>query len=289
MGLCSAVLACAPETTAVAAPTPTSVKGRVVDDTGRGLAEVWVRLIDTTRVTGRHDNQGCATYRPQWSVPTDAQGRFSAELPFQPTRAEVSGQLAWVELPRGPFDVTPGEELNIVGRTIPHRTLRGRVTDAEGRPVPGTTLQSEGPGWHGRADESGRFELEVAEPPPTHFRARRMGYQPVVVSADELEHIVLAQRRPMVTVTVLEPEGQPVSRLQGVSIWKNGERLSFCTAGNTEYTQEPTTGVCALDAEPGQVELRLEGKPVATLEVSTGPQAVTVTAAPFVPVIGSPY
>jgi protocatechuate 3,4-dioxygenase beta subunit len=268
-----------PALRAPGAPAPlVNVEGRVVDQDGRGLAEVWVRLIDTTRLSGHVDKRGCGTYHPQQSVPTDGDGRFSASLPFQPNNVEVSGRLAWVELPSGMRGVSAGEPIVITARTIPHRTLSGLVVDAEGRPVPGASVMPESQGFGGRTDEQGRFELEASEPLPASFRARRMGYRPVVGSAGELQRIVLAQRRPMVTVTVLEPGGEPVNRLMSVSLWQNGARLSFCTAGDARLTHEPNTGICALDAEPGAVELQLDGKAVSTLEVSDAPLSVTVTA-----------
>jgi hypothetical protein len=104
-----------------------------------------------------------------------------------------------------------------------------------------------------------------------------MGFRPVLVKIEKAEGIVLADRRPMVTVTV-EENGAPVKRLVRVSLWQRGERLSFCTAGLALETSEPQDGVCTLDAELGEVELRLEDKPSMTLTVKEQALAVKVTA-----------
>lgn len=259
-------------------PVSVTVQGRVVDQDGLGLAGVFVTLIDAKRLTGHFDARGCGTFHPQQRVESDAAGRFSAVLTFQPTRVVVSGQLSWVELPSAMLPVTAGEPIVITARSIRHRTLSGQVVDAEGRPVAGVRVLADGPSSSVKSDEQGRFELETEDPPPARFRARRMGYRPAVVeSVNELQRLVL-DRRPMVTVNVREPSGEPVMRGVVVSLWQNGARLSFCTAGDVALTHEPVTGTCALDAERGTVELQLDYKAVATLTVNEAQLSVTVEA-----------
>lgn len=259
------------------------VEGRVEDENGRGVPGVFLNLYDTSRLSGHVDRRGCGTY-PQVSAQTDATGRFSVTATFHPNGVQVSSNQPWLELPRGMVDVTPGAPIVVRVHTVPHVTLRGLVVDGEGAPVKGATVQPMQPGMGARTDEAGRFELEVAEPPPETFRVRRMGYRPVVVGTVGLDRVVLASRRQMLTVTVLEPGSRaPVSRLVRVEAWQGGERLSFCTAGDTTYTGEPTVGACSLDAEPGAVDVRVEGGAVAQVTVGEGPLALSVVGPPAPP------
>lgn len=266
-------------------PVATPIKGRVVDDQGVGLAGVHLLFHDTTRRTGHVDARGCATYHPQFSLTSDSEGRFAGVLPFVPTRVQASGRLEWVELPLPQVITDAKQDLLLVGRAVPHLTLTGQVVDSNGQPIAGTSVlpePSSGLALTQRSDEQGRFKLELAAPSPRTVRARRMGYRPVVVSVDALERIVLADRRPMITVNVNE-NGAPVGWLVRVSLWQRGERLSFCTAGPVAMTSEPRDGQCTLDAERGQVELRLEDKKVLDLTVTEENQQVTLAAPPLPP------
>ncbi|MEW6433064.1 MAG: hypothetical protein AB1730_16290 [Myxococcota bacterium] len=130
--------------------------------------------------------------------------------------------------------------------------------------------------WH-LTGPDGRAAFALADDGPTTLRVRRMGYRPAIVPADAAERVVL-QSRPMVTVTVLDASTrQPVADTVEVSQWQAGERLRFCTAGPTHITHEAAAGACALDAEPGTVELRIDGIPVKVLHVEGSAMAVTVT------------
>lgn len=262
--------------------TPTRVTGRVTDDTGRPLASLEVRLTDTTRFSGHVDARGCGTYYVEESVFTDADGRFSATLPFRPNRAILEDQ-EWVKFPRD-LRVDPDAPILLVGRAIPHRTLTGVVVDEAGQPIAEARVEPPNTVWT-RTDSQGRFTLETGDPPPAELRIRRMGFKPLFVPSSASAKVVLTERRALVTVTVLDPQTkQPVERFVTVSLWKGDERMSFCTAGRPNETHEAQVGTCVLDTDPGTITLKLDNVVKQTLKVvGAAPQAVTVTAAPFVP------
>ncbi|MBE2249118.1 MAG: carboxypeptidase regulatory-like domain-containing protein [Myxococcus sp.] len=260
---------------------PTVVTGRVTDETGRGLVAVSVTLIDGSKRSGYVDPHGCGTYYAQETVLTGADGRFTATLPFLPTRARVE-PLQWVRFPEDPVVVRPGEPLRLVGQSIPHRVVTGVVVDDAGAPVVGARVV--GSSASTTTDAVGRFAFELPEPASGEFRVRRMGFRPVVLSAAALDRVVLQERRPLVTVTVVDAATkQPVTQLTSVSLWQGAERLSFCSAGRADETHEATNGACTLDAEPGAVTLKVDDQPVRSVRVTKAPQqalTVTVTLAP---------
>lgn len=262
------------------APATTfTVEGRVVDDRGDGLAGVSLRLIDTTRLSGHVDKRGCGTYYPERSVETDATGRFSASLPFQPTAVIAWGSTPWHHFSNAMHDVARGEPILLTVPFIPHHEVRGLVLDEDGHPIPEARIEAAGV----RTDADGRFIAELPDDGPTETRVRRMGYRPLVVPFSEADRIVLP-RRPMVTVTVVDPQtNEPRADAVMVSLWRGEERFSFCTAGNPDVTHEPAVGECSLDAEPGDVELRLENRLITTLQVTNAPMAVRVTGLPRPP------
>lgn len=276
--LSSCALEPAPASDAVASAT---VEGVVLDDRGQGIAGVGVTLADSRRPSGQvtttSSGFGCGAVYPQRTVYTGADGRFRATLPFQPTTVWVSRQVEWYGLPSAPLRVVPGAPIVLQGRFIPHRTVDVRVVDEACQPIPEARVQPGGTGlWH-LTGPDGRASFALADDGPPTLRVRRMGYRPAVVPSDAAGPVVL-QPRPMVTVTVLDASTrQPIAGAVEVSLWQAGERLSFCTAGPTHLTHEAAVGACTLDAEPGAVELRLDGAPVQVLHVD-GAMAVAVTA-----------
>lgn len=256
-----------------------TVEGRVVNDRGDGLANVWLMLVDGSRLSGYVDKRGCGTYHPTKSLETDADGRFSVTLPFQPTDVQVQGTVAWNVFDVRFQRVEPGVPIVINARFVPHHEVRGLVLDEEGRPIPEARIEAVG----ARTDADGRFTAELADDGPTETRVRRMGYRPLVVPFSEADRVVLP-RRPMVTVTVVDPQtNAPRADAVMVSLWRGEERFSFCTAGNPDVTHEPAVGECSLDAEPGAVELRLDNKVITTLHVTSEAMAVRVTGLPRPP------
>ncbi|WP_257449217.1 carboxypeptidase-like regulatory domain-containing protein [Archangium lipolyticum] len=258
----------------------------MVDDSGEGVAHVSLTLTDTTRLSGHVDKNGCGTYHPQESVWTGPDGRFRAELPFTPNEVSVSQAPDDFDPPRNRLPVMPGEEMTVTLRRIAWLVYEGQVVDAQGVPLAQVRIE---PGES--TDDSGHFKFKLRpEVPPEQFRFRKMGFKPVFVPAGETAKVVLRERRTLVKVKLLdEKTKQPAGGLYRVAAYRGGERLSFCTAGDVEVTHEPAVGECTLDAEPGPVELRVEGKPVRRLEVAVAPQEVSLEVAPPPPPPGNPY
>lgn len=258
---------------------PTTVTGRVVDETGAGLADVVVTLTDTTQLSGYVDAQGCGTYYRQHDVVTGADGTFSAALSFRPNRAIVE-RHGWFRFPSD-LTIDATRPITITARTTPHSTLAGTVVDAEGKPVADARV---GPpnGMFTRTDAAGRYSLELEDPPPSELRVRRIGFKPLVLAAKASATVVLNERRALLTVTVLDPATkQPVtSPFVQVAAFIGSERQSFCTAGRPDETHEATMGTCVLDSDPGEVTLRIDGAEVQTVRVTNAPLALTVTVPP---------
>lgn len=257
---------------------PTKVTGRVVDETGAGVADLTVTLTDTTQLSGYVDAMGCATYHPQFDTVTNAEGRFSATPPFRPNHVRVESR-GWLRFPPE-FEVDPSRPITITATTIPHHTWAGRVVDAEGKPVADVRV---GPnnGRLTRTDADGRWVLELKDPAPDEFRIRRIGFKPLVVSSSSAETVVLKERRALLTITVLDPTKQPVtSPSVQVTALLGNERQSFCTAGAPDETHESAPGQCVLDSDPGVATLFIDGVEVQTVRVTGAPQALTVTVPP---------
>ncbi len=253
----------------------------MVADDGAPIANAEVRVMDMTRLSGFVDRGGCGTHYPEVSATTDADGRFSVTAPFAPSHVLVSVNDPWARPSQEPQRVGSGD-LTVTVPRQPHRAVSGLIEDASGAPVAGASVMALGPlGVGTRSDERGHFAFEVAEPPPAEFRVRRMGFRPQVVALADLPRVVLASPRPLITVTVIdEHTHQPFSDIVKVSAFQGQERLSFCSAGAPSMTHEPAVGACTLDAEPGDLELRLEGGGTTHLVVKAPRTAVTMGFTP---------
>lgn len=256
---------------------PSVVEGRVVDGSGEGVAQVALTLTDTSRLSGHVDSAGCGTYHPQEDVWTGADGRFRAELPFTPNTLAVSQAPEDFDPPSAPLPVTPGQAVTVTLRRIAWIVYEGQVVDAQDAPLAGVDIA---PG--GRTGDSGHFQFKLRpEVPRERFRFRKLGFKPVFVPVGEMAKVVLRERRTLVKVKLLDKKTkQPARGLYRVAAYLGGERLSFCSAGDVEVTHEPAVGECTLDAEPGTVELRVDGAPVRSLEVAHTPREVTLELGP---------
>jgi beta-lactamase regulating signal transducer with metallopeptidase domain len=157
-----------------------SIAGVCVDSNQRPLEGVRVFLVPHLSDTER--GTPC-------EVRTAADGRFrfnGVPAPFR-NRDGLSGllycvigrkagwatEMAWVPLP----DSTPRQELRL--KLVPAASLKGHVTDRQGKPVAGATvwtprIQNPIPGvWSAKTDDQGSYEIaDLAPWPAKHLPAR---------------------------------------------------------------------------------------------------------------------
>jgi hypothetical protein len=259
-------------------PVPSVVEGRVVDQAGVGVEGMTLGLMDTTRLSGHVDSQGCGTYHPSEVVYTDSNGRFRAELSFTPNVVEVEHGPEDFDWPRGDLPVTAGQPIEVKVRRIAWVTYEGQVVDAQGAPVAGVNIET-----GARTDETGHFKLKLdPERKYEQLRFRKIGFKPVMVPLEKTAWVQLRERRALITVKLVEKGTQQpaVQRLYRVEAYRGTERLSYCTAGEAKLTHEPAEGECTLDAEPGEIELKIDLKVVRKLKVKDAPLTLTFEVTP---------
>ncbi len=212
-----------------------SVGGRVLNDDGEPVEGATVRFMagDRTSHPGRRIVQA---FTEEYS--TDQEGRWKcdiapAELSFASIQADHPDYATWKHL----WDV--GDKLDalrdrsLVVYLHKAHTLRGLVTDPDGRPVSGAVLihglqgsPNEGP-FH-RTDFNGRFEIPRVEPTRLMVAKRHFAPNQMILSGDgfsspfepskytqPLDDIQIQLReRVNVTFRVVDTEGQPISDVQ---------------------------------------------------------------------------
>lgn len=255
-------------------PVPSTVSGHVVDQNGAPVAGYELTFSDTRRFTGQVI-AGCGTYHPQEHVTTNADGSFDAGLRFTPNSVSLNEAPDGYEPRTRPEPLDPSKPIELRVYKVPFVTVNGTVVDAQGAPVAGASLG----GNYGEvvSDDAGRFKLETRTDKPAPVRVRKMGFKPLDVPPASLEHVVLKIRRTLLTVKVLDPKTkQPVHGLR-VSAFAGNDLVSYCTAGDVDFTHEPNAGECTLDADPGSIELRA-GATRRKLKVAGNRQPVTLEA-----------
>ncbi|HEX8700199.1 MAG TPA: hypothetical protein VF815_15240 [Myxococcaceae bacterium] len=261
-----------------APPVPSVVEGRVVDEAGVGVAGMTLGLMDTTRLSGHVDSQGCGTYHPSEVAYTDSNGRFRAELSFTPNVLEVHHGPEDFDWPRDNLPVTAGQPIEVKVRRIAWVTYEGQVVDEQGAPVAGANIET-----GAKTDETGHFKLKLdPEDKYEQLRFRKIGFKPVMVPLAKTAWVQLRERRTLITVKLVDTgTKQPaVQRLYRVEAYRGNERISYCTAGDPKLTHEPAEGECTLDAEPGQLELKVDLKVVRKLRITNAPQTLTFEVPP---------
>lgn len=255
-------------------PVPSTVSGHVVDQNGAPVAGYDLMFSDTHRLTGQVI-AGCATFHPQQHVTTGADGSFDAGLPFTPNEVFLDDAPHGYEPRTPPEPLDPSKPIELRVYRVPRAIVNGSVVDPQGAPVAGASLG----GNYGSAlsDDAGHFTLETRTDKPASVRIRKMGFKPLDVPPDALEHVVLKVRRTLLTVKVLDPKTkQPVHGLR-VSAFAGDDLVSYCTAGDVDFSHEPNPGECTLDADPGSIELRA-GATRRKLKVAGDRQSVTLEA-----------
>jgi hypothetical protein len=190
---------------------PPALRGKVVNESGDGIAGVTVTLA-----------------RIGYSVRTDSAGEFALSgtpgsmLVFTMRAAGYRGDSGAVTLPRrggisrefrlvsetnAPPEVNPSD-----------RVIRGRVTDSEGTPLSFASVQVNG-GRRFIADDSGRFTL----PSSTgrfSLLVRRIGFSPEELTVDAAPDTAIRVRLTAAAVSL--PEQRITGRAAFVSLDLNG-------------------------------------------------------------------
>ncbi|MFT3840331.1 MAG: hypothetical protein QM723_25305 [Myxococcaceae bacterium] len=120
------------------------------------------------------------------------------------------------------------------------------VVDAAGAPLQDVELGTNDDRATTGAD--GRFHLRLRRDHDCTLRASKLGFRPVIVDDPRgLTKLVLAGKRTLITVKVIDPKTKEPVRHANVAIWRGNEKVSSCSAA----------GECTLDAEPGELELQV--------------------------------
>jgi hypothetical protein len=269
------LLACAVLCTPIAASgQPTVLRGKVVNESGDGIAGVTVTLTGIG-----------------YSVRTDSAGEFALSgtpgsmLVFTIRAAGFRGDSGSVTLPRrggvnrefrlvseasAPPEVNPSD-----------RVLRGRVTDSEGAPLSYASVQLNG-GRRFIADDSGRFTM----PSPTggfSLLVRRIGFSPEELKIDAAPDSAIRVR--MTAVATSLPEQRITGRAAFVSLDLHGfyRRMRDAERGvNHGYFMTPE------DFEfrkPNQITQMVEGLPAVFVarDPSGNPRKYRLLGAPCKP------
>jgi hypothetical protein len=254
-------------------PVPTMVDGLVVDQDGKPVGQVALEFYDTTRLApGRHAG-GCGTVHPSFAANSDDQGRIHVQLPFKPTQVQVEGKPDDVDAPPGLVAVPDGQPLELKLHRGSFFDADGTVVDGSGAPLANVHLNTNEVAT--TTGEDGRFHLRLRHDRDSTVRVRKIGFKPVTLDADKLVKIILTEKRPLVTVKVVDPQTRQPARYASVALWRGNERLSYCTAGDPTITHEPNPGECTLDAEPGELELRVY-QSKRTLKIGASDSSLTI-------------
>ena len=223
------------------------VRGQVVDADGKPIARAKI-----------------ARWWATPAVTTDADGSFSlGSLPRGPIALVATAQH---HAPRSFQAVAGGEVLRIV--LEPAGSLKVRILDPEGEPIPGASLAlndglSDGSlGWDDRANAEGWIHWDSAPRNQTlGFWASARGYDMLTTSlrTDGSEHTVTLY--PLVTVqgrVVDAQSGEPIRAFKAIPGIGLGDRSALRYGTNGEYTialggADPTI---RLEAQGYQVEVK---------------------------------
>ncbi|MHC4935122.1 MAG: carboxypeptidase regulatory-like domain-containing protein [Planctomycetota bacterium] len=178
------------------------IEGRVVDESGTGLAGIEVTA--TAQGGGR---------RGRVRETTDEEGGFRFDtLPFQ--RHQLTARAPeWQEATLEAGAASPGEEEPVELVLLPGASVRGRVVDAEGSPLRSAVVEHRGE-KHG-VDGEGRFSFRTTGPVEELVLAVRCrGFQEVIleIPAEGIDlGDVLLEPSPALRGLVLGPDGEPLS------------------------------------------------------------------------------
>ncbi len=213
--------------------TGANITGKVVDEDGWGIAGAQVRTGRDYYSSGR------------MQAKTGPEGDF--EIRHAPEGATVLTVTADGYAPElKPVTVKAGME-PIEFRLPEGQAIRGQVLDAEGKPVPGVSVSTEGwrgyrtIRWRGRTDADGWFEWNSAPADGVAFSFYKSGFMSMrnkVLTPHDDVHVMVMNKALIVSGMVTDADtGQPVARFKVV------QGLRFKQNKTTNWQrQNPATG-----------------------------------------------
>ena len=236
------------------------ITGRVVDTQGKPIAGA--EVVDSTR--------GLTFLTYVRRVLTDPDGRFHFHLPRGEVTltAQVRGsEPATLKVAAEP-DARPVEFRLALGRS-----LRGRVVDPRGKPIPGASLVIPSVGKHKGvflrrwSDNEGRFEWDSAPEEEVEYSISAEGYlscERVLLAVSNVEAIVVLEPAVDVRLRVVDAKtGEPIARFD--------VQVDAPYAPNQAFRRE----TAFLDGSDGDYRI--------SLEAAKGPYRLKIAADGYAP------
>ncbi|MES3033175.1 MAG: carboxypeptidase-like regulatory domain-containing protein [Gemmatimonadota bacterium] len=195
------------------APSPTGIEGVVVDSAGRPLANARLVVRDTARVGTQALRRSEATSDSTGvfriiGLPAGAHVLEVTRDEYEPAgfqfnigtgitakvRITLQADPLWAEMKRAADSILAADRADSIAKAQVARAappgvafgsgvLSGRVLTPEGTPVGRAQVQAMGTNYNTMTDSSGRFRLGELPVGPYFLRARKVGFDPVVFSA----------------------------------------------------------------------------------------------------------
>jgi len=270
---------------------PAVLAGRVASSNGEPIARAWVGAKPEDAVDSwllYSDRRGVDP-----TTHTDAEGRF--HLPdVEPGQLRLSVEAKGFQpYSRSGLGILPGTETEVEVVLKPGATVSGRILDAEGRPLPGISVQ--GAGRNDQTDPRGRFRLVGISPGTHRFLAwndqRGRIHRTVEVPPEGTEVELVFPVGHEVSGRVVGPEDEPVPgalvRLEPATEQPEGEispRSGLTNrSGEFGFSDVPPGGYRLLARREGLTM----GPAAPVVEVASGPvRSLRLTLLPGGVIIG---
>lgn len=251
-----------------------SLAGRVVDEDGEPLRAALVGLYDSGDPPGP-GLLAALPASPRTTVATDERGRFEVRA-IHPGLVELEVAARGFEVERiRDLELEPGQALqDLVVELTSAAQITGRITSAEGRPVPGARVHVVREVGSGSAlqqafgfslsDGDGRYRLDSVSPGPKTVAAEHDDYQKVVreIDADrgDNELDITFDRGHEITGRVQDAFGEPLPGAL-LTLFPPGRAL-----GGRRATAGPEGSFAFRGVRPGEYSLRGEKEGYAAAE-----------------------
>jgi protocatechuate 3,4-dioxygenase beta subunit len=267
-----------PEPVEIVLPVAATVGGRVLDERGDPVPSALVALYSAGEGPGGAARR-IVPIRAENRVATEKTGAFLFRG-VRPGAADLEVAARGFELERlGDLELEPGGELLDLEVTLrPAARIGGRVTSADGRPVPGARVRVvHGPGHHSGVEQAfgiaftdgdGRYRLESVAPGPTRISAEHDDHDRVTRKIEarrgDNELDIVFDRGVEITGRVVDELGTPLP----------GARLSLLPPDRAFGGRRATAGADGSFAfhgvRRGEYRLRAEREGYAAAEEPVG-------------------